>query len=147
MAWGSMFMVPPGRGAISGPSGPQSSAAARAVPSPARTISRSGDFATAAARHSVTWCGSGVQTWASSPASARMAVISAGAVFPTLPDATLATTSTVLNVAPKSVALAGRAGGLRLRSLAGVAQGLSGLAGGVAHLRFRLVDGGRQVLV
>ena len=41
-AWGSMFMVPPGRGAIIGPSGPQSSAAARAVPSPASTISRSG---------------------------------------------------------------------------------------------------------
>src|SRR5690606_35602662 len=41
-ARGSMFMVPPGNGATSGPSGPAREAAAPAVPSPARTTRRSG---------------------------------------------------------------------------------------------------------
>ncbi len=42
-----MFMVPPGSGAISGPLGPARSAAARAVPSPASTMTRSGAVAKA----------------------------------------------------------------------------------------------------
>ena len=59
-----MFIVPPGSGAITGPVGPQSSATARAVPSPASTMSRSGAASTASRRLCAKSAWSGARTLA-----------------------------------------------------------------------------------
>ncbi len=86
-------MVPPARGAISGPSGPQRLAAAPAVPSPAMSTIRSGAASTACLRVSKISCGRATLMFASRPNSARMAAAAAGASGPVWPEAGLASTS------------------------------------------------------
>jgi hypothetical protein len=88
-----MFMVPPGRGAISGPSGPASSAAARAVPSPATTSTASGAPSITLRRQSMSSPGSGAWTTPETPYSASSRSAICGASGPTDPEAMLATMS------------------------------------------------------
>ena len=86
-------MVPPGSRASSGPFRPQSSAAARAVPSPASTIRSRGPVAIAASRLDIRSAASGARMLATRPYSSRIAASCAGASGPTLPEARFATTS------------------------------------------------------
>lgn len=90
-----MFIVPPGRGASKGPLGPQSSAAARAVPSPASTTSRSGPASIADLRQALKFAGSGVFRVTAPPNSDITAASSSAVSGPTLPAARLTTTWTL----------------------------------------------------
>ena len=95
-----MFIVPPGSGAISGPSGPDISAAARAVPSPAMTRMASGALSIAFLRLSTSSPGCGAWTTPETPYSASRRSAIRAASGPTDPEAILAMTSTRFTPCP-----------------------------------------------
>ncbi len=90
-----MFIVPPASGAKRGPVGPQRLAAARAVPSPATTTSRSGPVSTAALSAFGSSSRSGVRTFPLRPASARIRPAWSAASGSTWPASGLISTSMV----------------------------------------------------
>src|SRR5690606_21047069 len=91
----------------------------------------------------------GAQTCASSPKSERIFETSSGASLPTLPEATLATTSTRRMPATPTLdnRLADAVGGLGLHRGAGLAHRLAGVCGGAADGRLGPVGGDGQLLV